>query len=100
MENTRDAITFVEFFGDKDFSLPVWEMTVVMVIAALCLLTGKHKPGLVASYLFLFYWTFIHNRGYFLDLLSTTTWAVYLYSALGVVAAIIAILGFFIKSGE
>ena len=93
-------VSFAEFFGDKDFSLPIWEITVLIIFVSVCLILGKHKVGLIIAYVCLFYWGFILNRAYIVDLLGGATWAVYVYSAAGVVMAILAILGLFIKGDE
>jgi hypothetical protein len=93
-------VTFIEFFGDKDFSLPIWEITILIILVSACLILGKHKVGLILAYIGLFYWGFIFNRAYIVDLLGGATWAVYVYSAAGVVMAIMAILALFIKGDE
>jgi hypothetical protein len=100
METAKSSITFVEFFSDKDFSVPIWEIAILLFILSAFIVSGKHKYGLLTAYLFLFYWGFILNRGYILELMSGVTWGVYLYSTLGVLAVILAIIGFFIKTDD
>jgi hypothetical protein len=94
------AKSFTEFFLDKDFSLPLWEVTILIVIVSTCLLAGKHKTGLLIAYFFLFYWTFIFNRVHIMELLGNTNWGAYAFGTLGVIVAIIIVIGFFIEGDD
>jgi hypothetical protein len=87
----------VEFFTDKDFSIPIWEVMLLLIINSICLLLGKHKAGLLVTYLFVFYWGFVFNRTYFVDILGQMTWGLYVYSLLGAAMALVIVVSFFIQ---
>jgi hypothetical protein len=97
MEST---ISFLGFFSGKEFAVPLWEVVLLVLLNSGCLLLGRHKLGLVISYLFVFYWGFIFNRGTFTDLFGNTTWGLYLYAISGLGMALIAVFGFFIKAKQ
>ncbi len=90
-------VRIVEFLTAKEFSVPVWEVILLVVINSICLLLGRHRLGLIVSYLFVFYWGFIINKGYFIDLLGNMTWGLYVYAISGVLMVVIAVIGFFVK---
>lgn len=92
----KDAMSLIDFFTGKEFSVPIWEVLLLVIINSFCLILGKHRLGLIVSYLFVFYWGFIINRGYFIDMLGNMTWGLYVYAILGVIMVIIAVVGFFI----
>ncbi|HOJ71500.1 MAG TPA: hypothetical protein PK864_07415 [Syntrophorhabdaceae bacterium] len=90
----------IDFFIGKDFAVPIWEVMLLVVINSICLLLGRHRLGLIVSYLFVFYWGFIINRGYFIDFLGNMTWGLYIYAISGVFMLIVTVLGFFIKGNR
>ena len=61
----------------------------------LCMLFGRHKLGLMISYSFVFFWGFIFNRSYFVDLLGNTSGGLYSYALFGLLMAVLAIVGMF-----
>ena len=90
--------SFVESFSGMEFSIPLWELVLLVVISSICLLLGKHKAGLLTSCFFMFYWVFIFNWAYFVDALGNATIGFFLYCVAGFVMAGIVITGFFIES--
>jgi len=89
---------FIAFMSDKEFSIPMWEVFLLMIVNSVCLLLGKHKTGLVVSYIFVFHWGYVFNRSNFVDLLGNMTWGMYIYTILGALMAIVIIIGFFVRS--
>jgi hypothetical protein len=95
------GISLLQFFSEKDFSVPVWEVALLILINSICILLGRYKLGLFISYFFVFYWGFMLNRPYFIDMLGNMTLGLYLYAAAGVIMAFIIVIGLFIKrAGE
>lgn len=84
----------VSFLADKEFTIPVSQVALLISINSLCLLLGKHKLGLLISYSFAFYWGFIFNRAYFVNLLGETLVGMYVYGVLGIVTLVLAFIGF------
>jgi hypothetical protein len=86
------------FLSDLDLTIPLNQIAMFAVLSALCLITGKHKVGLLAAYGFLFYWAFILNQGFFMKQLETTSGGVYIYGALGLVMALMGFVGLLKKT--
>ncbi len=93
-----ESTSFLGFLSGKEFAIPLWEVVLLVLLNSACLLLGKHKLGLVISYLFVFYWGFIFNRGYFTDLFGNMTWGLYLYGISGILMVVVAVFGFFIRA--
>jgi hypothetical protein len=86
------------FLSDLNLTIPLSQIAIFAVLSALCLISGKHKVGLLAAYGFLFYWAFILNQGFFMKQLEKTSGGVYVYGALGLVMALIGFVGFLKKT--
>jgi hypothetical protein len=93
----KTGISLLQFFSDKEFSVPVWEVALLVFINSICILFGRYKLGLFISYFFVFYWGFMLNRPYFVDILGNMTFGLYLYVAAGIIMTIVIIIGLFIK---
>jgi hypothetical protein len=85
-------------FADQGLSIPLWEVMLLVLINSICLLFGKHKTGLLMTYLFVFYWGFVFNRAFFTDLMGNFTWGLLAYSILGAGMVLITIVSFFVES--
>jgi hypothetical protein len=86
------------FLSNLNLTIPLSQIVIFAVFSALCLISGKHKVGLLAAYGFLFYWVFILNQGFFMKQLEKTAGGVYIYGAIGFVTALIGFLGFLKKT--
>ena len=91
----QDSIT--SFLSDQTLSVPLSQVILFTFLMTLCMLFGRHKMGLLVSYSFVFYWGFIFNRNYFIDLLGNTTFGLYAYTLFGFLMAVLAIIGMFRK---
>ncbi len=89
-----------EFLNDKNFSVPLGQLVVFVVINSFCLLFGRYKLGLLLTYCFVFYWGFLFNKDYFVDMLGNTTWGLYIYAISGIAMSVTAIVGFFQESKD
>ena len=94
----ESVISLLRFFSGKDFSVPLWEVILLVLINSICLLLGRHRLGLIVSYLFVFYWGFIFNSTYFVNMMDYFAWGLYIYVISGVVMAIIFLISFFVKT--
>lgn len=88
---------FTAFLADKTLSVPLSQVMLFSLIITLCMLFGRHKLGLLVSYAFVFYWGFIFNRSYFIDMLGNNTMGLYAYTIFGFGMAVLAIVGMFQK---
>ncbi|MBI3600152.1 MAG: hypothetical protein HY097_05870 [Nitrospinae bacterium] len=91
------VIAFLEFINDKDLSIPLGEVITFVFINSLCLLSGRFKLGLLISYCFVFYWGFLFNKDYFVDILGNSSMGLYIYALSGFAMIIIALIGFFVE---
>ncbi|MBT4622407.1 MAG: hypothetical protein HOC04_15000 [Nitrospina sp.] len=92
----QDPIT--SFLADKSFAVPLSQVLLFTLLMTLCMLFGRHKLGLMVSYAFVFYWGFVFNRSYFIDLLGNTSTGLYSYAVFGFLMAVLAVIGMFKKS--
>ena len=85
----------IEFLSDKAFSVPLWEIALLVLINLACLISGKYRSGLTISCFFMLYWGFVLNMGYFVE-----TFGLYLYVVSGAIAAIGIMTSFFVDSNR
>ncbi len=90
----------VNVLTGKEFTIPVWEVILFVIIISACLLLGRNRMGLVASYCFVFYWGFISNMTNFTTMLGNSSWGMPLYVFSGFLMFIVAITGFFVESKD
>ncbi len=81
------------FLADKTLAVPLSQVLLFTLLMTLCMLFARHKLGLMISYAFVFYWGFVFNRSYFIDLLGNTTGGLYTYAAGGFIMAVLAVIG-------
>lgn len=91
----HDPLT--SFLSDKSLSVPLGQVLLFALLLTLCMLFGRYKLGLLVSYSFVFFWGFIFNRSYFIDLLGNTSIGLYTYTVLGFFMAVLAVIGMFKK---
>jgi hypothetical protein len=88
----------LEFMTDQTFSIPLGEFLLFIVLNSIFILLGRHKMGLLVTYIFVLYWGYVFNASYFMDMLGNTTWGMPIYIFSGVAMVILVILGFFLGS--
>ena len=88
---------FTAFLADKSLSVPLSQVMLFALVITLTMLFNRHKLGLLVSYAFVFYWGFIFNRTYFIDMLGNNTTGLYVYTIFGFGMAGLAIVGMFKK---
>lgn len=87
-----------QFLIEKEFSVPLLEMIIFVIFNSVCLLFGRFRLGLLISYCFVFYWGFLFNMEYFVNMLGNTTWGMFIYAISGFLMFVVAILGFLLQS--
>jgi hypothetical protein len=75
--------------------VPLYMVLVYIGIISICLLLGRIQLGLAVSFLFVFYLGYLYNRTLFLDVVKGSTVASLIYTALGFVLIILALISFF-----
>jgi hypothetical protein len=78
-------MNLVEFLSDKAFSVPLWQIGLLVLVDFGCLISGKYRSGLEASCFFMLYWGFVLNKGYMIETFGMFP---YIVSAVFVVIAI------------
>jgi hypothetical protein len=87
-------------FSGREFSVPLWEVIIFVIIISLCLLLGKHRVGLLTSYCFVFYWGFFSNLNNFVNILDGFKWGMPLYVFSGFFMFLVALVGFFAQNRD
>jgi hypothetical protein len=89
-----------EILIGEQFSVPLWEVVIFVLINSICLLMGRMKMGLLISYSFIFYWGFILNMNHFSSVLNETTWGMTIYAFAGFLMFLVALISFFIEGRD
>ncbi|QPJ64723.1 MAG: hypothetical protein G3M78_04690 [Candidatus Nitrohelix vancouverensis] len=87
----RDPLT--AFLADKTMSVPMGQALIFVILICLCMLFMRFRLGLLISYMFVYYWGFVFNRSYFVDILGDTTTGLYLYTFSGFIMLALAAVG-------
>ena len=82
-------------FGGAAFSIPLGQMVLAFGLCLMCLLWGRHKWGLLVSYFFIFYWGFIANRLYWVDLLGGSTFGLFFFVFCGLGLILMGVVSVF-----
>ncbi len=84
----------MDFFMSMEFTIPAFQMMLLLLLSTLSLLFGRVKLALMINYIFTIYWGFLCNQDLFIDLISSSDYYVYSYLAFGVSIAFFALVGF------
>ena len=74
--------------------VPLYMVLFYIAIISVCLLLGRTQLGLAVSFLFVFYLGYFHNRALFLDVVRGSTVSSVIYTGLGFVLIILALISF------
>ena len=85
----------MEFLSGKVFFISLGQITFMFFSCFLCLLYGKHKTGLLLSYFFIFYWGFVSNRIYWLEVFGDSGIGLMMYFSTATAIALMGVLSFF-----
>lgn len=75
-------------------AVPLYMVLFYIAIISICLLLGRTQLGLAVSFLFVFYLGYFCNRALFLDVVKGSTVGSLLYTGLGFVLIILALISF------
>ena len=92
MQGMSEAI---EFFENKVFFISFGQIVFMFLTCFLCLLSGKYKTGLLVSYFFIFYWGFVSNRVYWLELFGDSGIGLMMYFFCATTIALMGVISFF-----
>jgi hypothetical protein len=88
------------FFMDTTFSVPLAQMVIFVGLVSVCMLLGRYRFGLVVTLAFVFFWSFVLNFRYFVDLLNTVRWGLQLYALSGLLLFAMILMGLFLQRSE
>ena len=74
--------------------VPLYMVLFYIAIISICLLLGRIQLGLAVSFLFVFYLGYFCNRALFLDVVGGSTVGSLIYTGLGFVLIILALISF------
>jgi len=74
--------------------VPLHMVLFYIAIISICLLLGRTQLGLAVSFLFVFYLGYFYNRALFLDAVRGSTVGSLIYTGLGFVLIILALISF------
>ncbi len=92
--------TLLDVISGKEFSVPLWEMILYIVIMSLFLLFGKYRMGLLTSYCFVFYWGYFSGMANIGDSMDIPAWGMTVYILSGFLMGIVAIVGFLVQGRD
>ena len=84
----------IEFFADKVFFISFGQIVFMFLACFLCLLYGKYKTGLLVSYFFIFYWGFVSNRLYWMELFGDSGIGLMMYFFSATYVALMGVISF------
>jgi hypothetical protein len=76
--------------------VPLYMVLVYIGIISISLLLGRIQLGLAVSFLFVFYLGYFYNRALFLDVVRGSTVGSLIYTGLGFVLIILALISFLV----
>ncbi len=85
----------VEFLSHKVFFISFGQIAFMFAACFICLLYAKYKTGLLLSYFFIFYWGFVSNRIYWMELFGDSGIGLLMYFTSATAIALMGVLSFF-----
>lgn len=81
----------MEFLHTAEVTIPIIQISLLLLISTLALLFGRVKLALLINYLFTLYWGYIANEAF----MASSTFNTMAYFGFGILIIILAMLGFF-----
>ena len=85
----------MEFFYTTNFSVPIYQIGLLLAISTLTMLFGRIKLALLVNYLFTLYWGYILNRDIFTgDQFENVNSFSAIYFGFGIIIVMLALFAF------
>lgn len=100
MEESMEFL-HLDFFRSAHLSIPILQISILLLLSTLALLFGKVKLALLINYLFTLYWgygfgwEYLNSSGF-----SNIEYFTYIYFGFGLVIVAMAIIGFIAPSNK
>jgi len=85
----------MDFIANKVVFISFGQIGIMFLTCFLCLLYGKYKTGLLISYFFIFYWGFVSNSIYWLELFGDSGMGLMMYFFSATAIALMGVISFF-----
>ena len=86
-------IAMQTYYLGKELTVPLWEIIAFVAVITLFLIFGKHRLGLIISYITVFFWVFIVNYNNFFDMLNSTSYGLSAYAVSAIAMLIMTVVG-------
>lgn len=85
----QDNTSLGNFFSGQEFSIPMEQTLILLLILLVCIAFKKFKIGFIVAYFFLFYWAVISNSVNWFAMLEGSAFGMvfYLFGALALAMA-------------
>lgn len=90
----------VGFLTDSSLCIPIAQMATLLAILVVCMLTSRHKLGLLVTFCYVYYWGFLFNQGVFVDAFGNTLRGLLFYLISGFLLIVTSIYAFFLSKHE
>ncbi len=84
----------MEFFYSLEFSIPVSQITWLLLMITTAQLFGKIKLALLISYSFTLYWGYFLNREIIVNSVNQGEYIILIYFGFGISVVVLAMIGF------
>ena len=84
----------MELLFSIELSVPLYQISLLMLLSTTTLLLGKIRIALLINYIFTLYWGYFFNRHLFQDYLGESYSFNLIYFGLGLFVVVIAMIGF------
>jgi len=81
----------MEFLHTTEVTIPIFQISLLLLVSTLVLLFGRVKLALIINYLFTLYWGYLANEAF----MAVSTFNTMAYFGFGLLIVILALLGFF-----
>jgi len=86
-----------EILKTIQITIPLWQISLFLLLAAILMLMGHKKIALATCYAFSLYWIFGLNRPELLKQFSNSTLLMGIYLAAGIIVVFLLLITFLIK---
>ncbi len=87
----------MEFFYSLEFSIPVSQIALLLLMSTTALLFGKIKLALLMSYLFTLYWGYFLDREIIVNSVNQGEYILLIYFGFGISVVVLASIGFLVQ---
>ena len=84
-----------QLVSEQSLPIPLGQSLITFILISICLILGRFKLGFLICYGFIFFWGFVGNRLFFLDLLGGSGMGMLFYVFTALFMSLAMLFGFF-----